>query len=174
MIHNAPHTSKDLSSEAAAYVLDAEESVLTFKAKAFLLLWVDGTMKAEEGELVLADDAVRARGVVAARSVKTGIGVRDWHLRHHHYLSAEAHPRIALSVDPVSATGGKVPARLSARGNDVNFELEVDAMEISGDTLRARARGSFDRRPLGMLPPIAGVGRVVHLTLDVVAHRAVA
>jgi hypothetical protein len=40
------------------------------------------------------------------------------------------------------------------------------------DELRLKISGSFDRRGLGMLPRVAGVSRMVHLDLDLVATRS--
>ena len=38
--------------------------------------------------------------------------------------------------------------------------------------VRAHVTGSFDRVPLGMLPPLAGVSRRVELDFEVVARSA--
>lgn len=160
-----------MHSENRIFVLDPESSVLAFRAKAFLLRWVDGTMTATRGRLVLDGDTVVAEGAVDAGSVTTGIGARDWHLRHSHYLSAKAHPTIELHVDPFPAQGGNVRGTLRTRGKEVAVDLEVDPLEITGNAARVRARGSFDRSGLGMLPPLAGVSKIIHVTLDVVARR---
>jgi hypothetical protein len=58
---------------------------------------------------------------------------------------------------------------LDVRDCQVSIPLVIDEASAAGDELRMHVSGSFDRRGLGMLPRMAGVSRMVHLNLDLVA-----
>jgi polyisoprenoid-binding protein YceI len=156
-----------------SFTLDPQRSRFAFRAKSFGLLWVTGTLRAREGRVEVREGAVSAEGVALAASVSTGIAVRDWHLRHAHYLRAAAHPEIRLSIPPTPVTATSTVATLTARGRSLEVQLELVelAVDVAGE-LRARLSGRIDRSPLGMLPPLAGVSRLVELDFDVVARPA--
>ncbi len=155
----------------AKYVLDAERSTFGFRAQAFGLFWVTGTLLVREGTASITDGVIQAEGVADAGSVSTGLGVRDRHLRHRHYLDSAAHPDIRLVFSAVPIAAKEVDAQLSVRGKWVHVRFDVEAFDIEPEgALTARLTGAFDRRPLGMLPPRTGVSRRIQLTFDVVAN----
>jgi hypothetical protein len=49
--------------------------------------------------------------------------------------------------------------------------LTVDAVELDEEALRVTGHLLLDRRPLPMLPPIAGVSRLVEIELELLARR---
>jgi|GEM_PF-1386774 len=156
---------------AHSFTVDAEHSRFTFRAKAFCLSRVTGTLRLQEGRIELSDGIASAEGVALAGSVSTGIAARDWHLRHAHYLHAAAHPQLRLTIPPTPMTARSTVATLTARDRTVEIPLMLAELTIgpAGD-LRAHLSGRFDRSPLGMLPPVAGVSRIVEVDLDVVAR----
>lgn len=150
--------------------VDPQRSRFGFKATAFLLMPVKGTFRARGGTITIEDGRFSAHGVADATSVDTRIKPRDAHLRHKHYLWTKQHPEILLEVGDVPLDAETATAQLTARGQTVAVDLTLDSVEQSGGSLRVRASGAFDRVPLGMLPPLAGVSRQIKLDLDLVAN----
>ena len=91
------------------YDVDPEVSQLRFRAKAFALAWVRGTMPVISGSVRIRDGRVSGAGEIAADKVTTGLAPRDWHLRSSHYLGTARHPRIAVSVDDTGLDAGHFP-----------------------------------------------------------------
>jgi polyisoprenoid-binding protein YceI len=154
------------------YSLDLEQTALRFRAKAFCLTWVRGTLRPVSGLVTVAGDTVRGAGTADAGSVHTKLKPRDWHLRTSHYLHSAKHPEVRFSVEHGRLGSPEAEAQLEARKGTVTFPITIDEMQAEGDVLRIKASGSFDRRPLGMLPPLAGVSRLIDLELDIVARRS--
>jgi polyisoprenoid-binding protein YceI len=157
--------------QAGEYVLDVHRTTLGFRAKAFCLKWVTGTLRPTSGGLRIEGDIFYGAGTADATSVDTKLRPRDWHLRTGHYLHATKYPDVRLSVDPCRLDSGTMEARLKVRDGAVSVAVTIDEIHASGDELRVKVSGSFDRRGLGMLPRQAGVSRVVHLHLDILATR---
>lgn len=172
-----PHTAESMGSEAATappdgvYDVDPEGSRLQFRAKAFAVAWVRGTMPIAGGTIRIGNGRVTGVGELAADQVSTGLGPRDWHLRSSHYLHTATHPRIQASVDnaPVDAT--LIPCTVVVRGASWVTPFEIGTVERTGNVLRVDGRLVLDRTPFPMLPPIAGVSRLIHLDLSIQATR---
>jgi polyisoprenoid-binding protein YceI len=154
------------------YVLDARRSKLGFRAKAFCLKWVTGTLGPTSGEVIIEGGIVRGHGTADAAAVDTGIKPRDWHLRTSHYLHTAKYPAVRLRVERCDLDSRQAEARLEVRDGVVLIPITIDEVRTQGDELRLKISGSFDRRGLGMLPRLAGVSRMVHLDLDLVATRS--
>ncbi len=157
---------------SGTYQADPARSRLSFRAKAFGLIWVRGQMPAVGGTIHVIGDRLRGAGEVAAGSISTGLPARDGHLRTKHYLPARQHPTIQLSADDADIASGHADARVVVRGNPATVRLELDTVQASNGTLRIEAHGTIDRSPFGMLPPACGVSRHVHVQLTVVAAQA--
>jgi polyisoprenoid-binding protein YceI len=157
--------------QAGEYALDIHRTTLGFRAKAFCLKWVTGTLRPTSGKFKIEGDTIHGAGTADASSVDTKLRPRDWHLRTSHYLHTTKYPDVRLSVDPCPLDSRSVEARLEVRDGAVSVPVTIDEIHASGDELRLKVSGSFDRRGLGMLPRQAGVSRVVHLNLDIVATR---
>lgn len=151
------------------YVADPERSLLSFRAKAFGLVWVRGQMPAVGGSIHVADGRLHGVGEVAASRISTGLRARDWHLRTAHYLHTAQHLRIKMSVNDADIASGRAEFRVVVRGIPASVDLELDSVEVSGGALRLKAHGTVDRSPFGMLPPLFGAARLVHVELNVVA-----
>jgi polyisoprenoid-binding protein YceI len=156
---------------AGLYRADAERSKLSFRAKAFGLFWVRGTMPAVEGTLHIEDGRLSGSGVIAASKVDTGVAPRDWHLRSSHYLKTAAHPTIALEVAGAEIAAGTVPCTVTVRGTSSIVPLIIEKIDVVDGALHLQAGVDLDRTPFPMLPPLAGVSRIVHIGLTVVAVK---
>jgi polyisoprenoid-binding protein YceI len=154
---------------AGTYILDLTRSTLGFRAKAFCLKWVSGTLRPTSGEIVIDGGTVRGHGSADATAVDTKLRPRDWHLRTSHYLNTARHPEVRFRVERCDLAAREGEGVLDVRGRQVSIPLVIHEASVDGDELRMQVSGSFDRRGLGMLPRMAGVSRMVHLNLDLVA-----
>lgn len=154
---------------SGTYEADPARSRLSFRARAFGLIWVRGGMPAVRGAITVSRGRLRGTGEAAAGSVSTGLRARDWHLRTKHYLHTRRHPTIQLSVEDADIASGHAEARVVVRGNTATVRLELDSVQASDGILRLETHGTIDRSPFGMLPPACGVSRHVHVQLAVVA-----
>jgi polyisoprenoid-binding protein YceI len=177
MIMTNSHIAESAGSGTAApppdgvYEVDAERSRLQFRAKAFALAWVHGTLPVAGGTIRIADGRVSGAGELAADQITTGLAPRDWHLRSSHYLHTARHRRIRVSVDDVPASATSVPCTVVVRGASCVTPFEIGTVEYDGDVLRVDGLLVLDRTPFPMLPPVAGVSRLVHLDLSIRATR---
>jgi polyisoprenoid-binding protein YceI len=89
------------------YVLDAGRSSLGFRAKAFCLKWVTGTLRPTSGQVIIDDGIARGHGTADAAAVDTRLKPRDWHLRTSHYLHTTKYPRCASMSNCVISTRGR-------------------------------------------------------------------
>jgi polyisoprenoid-binding protein YceI len=151
------------------YDIDPERSELRFRAKAFALAWVQGTMPVMSGCICVRDGRVSGSGEIAADNVTTGLAPRDWHLRSPHYLGTSRHPRIAVSVSDTGLDAVRFPCTVVVRDTPATVPLDLRAVEIDDGQLRIEAHLVLDRTPFPMLPPIAGVSRHVDVDLTLVA-----
>jgi polyisoprenoid-binding protein YceI len=174
-MHPESISAQDQTPEAipsGMYVADPKRSQLNFRAKAFGLVWVRGSMPVISGTIEVTGGRLRGTGDVSATGVTTGLRVRDWHLRTGHYLRTATHPKIHLSVQDADLTSGKAGARILVRGNPTPLDLVLDSAELRDGTVRLSAHGTIDRSPFGMLPPVCGVSRLVHVAIVVIATQA--
>jgi polyisoprenoid-binding protein YceI len=151
------------------YDIDPEVSQLRFRAKAFALAWVRGTMPVISGSVRIRDGRVSGSGEIAADKVTTGLAPRDWHLRSSHYLGTARHPRIAVSVDGTGLNAGQFPCTVVVRDTPATVPLHVREVQMQDGMLRIECLLVLDRTPFPMLPPLAGVSRRVHVELTLVA-----
>jgi polyisoprenoid-binding protein YceI len=176
MIVTNSHIAKSAGSGAAApppdgvYDVDPERSRIQFRAKAFTMAWVHGSMPAVGGTIRIADGRVSGAGELAADQITTGLAPRDWHLRSSHYLHTARHPRIRVSVDngPIGAT--TLPCTVVVRGIPCVTNFTIGAVEYTQGALGVDGRLVLDRTPFPMLPPIAGVSRLVEFDLSIRAR----
>ncbi|MHB8692523.1 MAG: YceI family protein [Solirubrobacteraceae bacterium] len=155
------------------YTLDVHRSELRFRAVAWRLMPVRGTIRPTSGTVSILRNSLSAAGTADATSINTGIGVRDWHLRHSHYLNAKMFPAIQLSVERCRRESGEAQATLEVRGQPISLPLTLTAIEAhDGGGLRVKASGRFDRTGVGMLAPVFGVSRMIDIDLTIVATRS--
>jgi YceI-like domain len=172
-----PDTAESTESETdstppdGVYDVDPEGSRLQFRAKAFTVAWVRGMMPVAGGTIRIANGRVTGVGELTADRITTGLAPRDWHLRSSHYLHTAKHPRIRVSVDNAPVRAASIPCTVVVRGASCVTAFEIGAVEYTGDVLRVDGRLLLDRTPIPMLPPVAGVSRLVHLDLSIRATR---
>jgi polyisoprenoid-binding protein YceI len=152
------------------HVVDTGASTVAFRAKAFGMMWVCGTLPVATGQFSIIEGRLSGAGELDAVGVSTGIGLRDWHLRTSHYLKTKQHPRIHVLIDDADLTAGEVDATIVVRGQPKVVRLLVDTIDPVIGGLKLRAHVDLDRTGIPMLPPVAGVSRNVEITLEVVAH----
>ncbi|NUQ12868.1 MAG: YceI family protein, partial [Gemmatimonadaceae bacterium] len=101
--------------------LDRSNTRVTFRVRWFGVLRVSGWFRDIEGDLTLPDangGAVMVDVRVAGGSVRTGIGLRDRHLRGPRFLDAASHPVIRFSSARANRDNGRwqVAGTLQLRG----------------------------------------------------------
>ncbi len=103
---------------------------------------------------------VRAHIELEAASLKTGMGMRDGHLRGE--LDTDKFPTITVDVDSArqdSANVHHIWARLTVRGNTHAFETDAKVQE-HGDTIVVSGKFPMRFTDLSMKPPSKMLGTV--------------
>jgi polyisoprenoid-binding protein YceI len=101
---------------------------------------------------------VRARIELEAASLKTGIGMRDGHMRGE--LDTDKFPTITVDVDSTredSASVHHIWARLRVRKDTLVFDTDVRVQE-RGDTIFVSGRFPVRFTDIGMKPPSRVLG----------------
>lgn len=146
---------------AGTWSLDARRSSVRFTSRTLWgLIPVNGRFEDVRGEgRIGTDGEVSGRLVIRADSVRTGIGMRDHHLRAADFFDAERFPDIVVEVTG-HAPGGGLEATLTIRGTTRPLPLATTVAPPSDDTVAVTARGEIDRtrwgvsgNMLGMMPP---------------------
>lgn len=147
---------------AGTWTLEPERSSVRFVSKTLWgLIPVNGRFTDVSGEARIGPDGQPSgRLVIRADSVRTGIGMRDRHLRAADFFDATSHPDIVVDVTGI-APDGRLTATLSIRGITLPVPLQVSMDKRGGDeSLGVTARAQIDRTDwgvsgnmLGMMPP---------------------
>ena len=144
------------------YELDPAVSRVWFDADATMGEFTGRSSKLT-GWLELGDAGytnVRAHIELEAASLKTGIGMRDGHMRET--LGTKNFPVISVDVDSTredSASSHHIWARLRVREDTLAFETDVRVQE-RGDTIFVSGRFPARFTDLGMKPPTRMLGTV--------------
>lgn len=157
---------------AGTYQVDPARSTLKFRAKAFGLMWVRGHMPVTAGTIRITEGRLEASGEIGAAQIDTGLATRDWHLRTSHYLHTRAHPRIGVSFTGTDPGATQADCTVTVRGTPSTVPMRVRRVAFDDGTLRIEADVALDRTPYRMLPPLAGVSRVVHTDVEIAATQA--
>ena len=157
---------------AGTYQVDAARSTLKFRAKAFGLMWVRGHIPVTAGTIRITEGQLEGSGEIGAAEIDTGLAARDWHLRTSHYLHTRAHPRIAVSFAGADLGATQADCTVTVRGTPSTVAMRVRRVAFDDGTLRIEADVALDRTPYRMLPPVAGVSRVVHIDVEIAATQA--
>ena len=115
-----------------------------------------GTSHSVSGHVRLTGDSGGSFKLeVPVDTLKTGIDMRDEHLRPAHWLDAEKHPKISFEGDSVRSLGnGKyaITGNFTLHGVSRELTVTIDSREIPkeraaslgmGDTAWMRVRGEF-------------------------------
>jgi polyisoprenoid-binding protein YceI len=156
-------TSKNLLTDpdmAGAWTLEPERSSVRFVSKTLWgLVPVNGRFTDVAGEArVTPDGQLSGRLVIRADSVRTGIGMRDRHLRAADFFDVGNHPDIVVGL--TGTAGGDLSANLTIRGTTLPVELQTTIDRQGDRAVTVSARGQIDRtrwgvsgNMLGMMPP---------------------
>lgn len=134
--------------QPASFVRDSSASRISFVARS-RLLDAHGTFDRWDAEIRFDDQDVSAsvvRVTIEAKSVSTGIGLRDRHVRSDAFLATDSFPSITFQSTQVR--------RLSA-----------DSVEITGDlTIRGHAKSITIPSRLVHWDAVTGTGRITGST----------
>ena len=155
---------------AGTYVVDTTQSTVAFRAKAFGLMWVRGTFPVRDGSIEISHGRLTGGGALAADKIGTGMAPRDWHLRTSHYLNTAEHPKIRVAIDGAALSAESVRCEVTVRGTAAPVELQLRSVQTDCDTIELIADTTLDRTVYPMLGPWAGVSRLVHLEVKIVAR----
>ena len=150
---------------AGSWTLAPERSSVRFISKTLWgLIPVNGQFGDVSGEArITPDGQLSGRLLIRADSVRTGIGMRDRHLRAADFFDAANHPDIVITISGVAPDGG-LSATLSIRDTTLPLALQA-SVERSGqsagaESIGVNARAEIDRtrwgvsgNMLGMMPP---------------------
>jgi polyisoprenoid-binding protein YceI len=130
------------------------------------------------GELTVDDDLRGGgRGALEVESLRTGIGLRDRHLRSSHFFAADEHPQITFSVSGIDlARGGTTSARLTIKGitRTVDVDVRTEAVDGRPDARRLVGHGVLRRRDFGvswMAMDRLMIGNRVHFKFELTFER---
>lgn len=144
---------------------------------------ISGVANGVTGEFTLdlaKPNSATGRLVIPVAAIKTGIDMRDEHLRAPDWLDAAKHPNITFEITKVDLKGdlatdggtakGRVTGRITIKGKTrnvtavakVSYHKSSEILRkawIQGDALRVRAGFKINIRDFGINPPdnIAGV-----------------
>ncbi|OMC41209.1 hypothetical protein A5740_22255 [Mycobacterium sp. GA-1841] len=165
-----------VAASAGSWTLVPGRSRVTFRNKTLWgLATVTGRFTEFTGEGSAGAD-VTGRVVIAAASLRTGIGKRDDHLRSADFFDVQAHPDITVEVTGLRPAGGAVPrlaAVVTVRDVSKTIEVPVDvqvlddgALQLDGQVSVERAEFGVSGDLLGMMGPTTTVSAQLVFTRD--------
>jgi len=169
-IHSVPSEPSSDPIASGTYLVDVAQSAVTFRAKAFGVMWVRGHFPVRYGSMEIGGGLLTGDGVLAADGIDTGLGPRDWHLRTSHYLHAREHPTIRVAVDGADLSAESIQCEVMVRGTAAPVQVQLRSVQTDGETIVLIADAELDRTVFPMLGPWAGVSRFVHLGITIVAR----
>ena len=146
---------------AGTWTLEPERSSVRFISKT---LWglapVKGSFTAVTGEgRITPEGALSGRLVIRPESVRTGIGMRDRHLRAADFFDVERFPEIIVEVTAGSPVSD-LATTLSIRGTTLPVPLASTVVRLDDSSVEITAHCDIDRtrwgvggNMLGMMPP---------------------
>ncbi len=143
---------------AGTWTCEPEGSAVRFVNQTLWgLIPVKGRFTDFTGEALISDGRLSGRLVVRADSVRTGIGMRDRHLRGPDFFDVADHPEIVVEV--TGSAAGDLATNLTVRGTTFAVPLTTTATRRDDDSFTVAARGRIDRtrwgvsgNMLGMMP----------------------
>ena len=131
--------------------VDAGNARVRFSVRWFGVITVRGTFPVVHGTVEVPHNGGQPEVTIAVESisVRTGIGLRDRHLRGLRFLDSEKHPTIRFVSDRVSRHNGvfDVKGRLMLRGLERNLSLSVLDEAASPAERRLTTEFSVPRQP---------------------------
>jgi polyisoprenoid-binding protein YceI len=135
----------------AVLAVDEGNARVRFSVRWFGVVTVRGTFDRITGTLEVSGNGHEPNVSVAvdSTSVRTGIGLRDRHLRGLRFLDSARHPVIEFASDRASRHNGvwDVKGRLRLRGLERNVPLSVRDEPVSAAERKLSAEFTVPRRP---------------------------
>ena len=162
---------------AGNYQIDQVRSRIDFTTTdMFGLRKVKGTFNVSEGGITVKDP-VRSSTVYAVAdpaSIKTDTALRDGQVRGRLFLNARRFPQITFRSTSVTEVDGawRLAGVLNVKGVDAPLELTLTDISATGNELRATATATVNRFDHGVRAMPGMAGRLVQLTVTVVAKAS--
>ncbi len=165
--------------------LDGENTAVTFAVRWLGMLTVRGRFTQVDGSIQVADGCVdrsTLRVDVVAASLRSGIGLRDRHLRGPQFLDVARFPRITFRSTRIERASGLliITGTLALRGTEreIRATCPIDFDGASGICAKVRLSASFSvprlehgigvARGIERLNPLLyAISPVVHVKADV-------
>ena len=158
-----------LADYAGDWALDPAATTITLKTRSMRgLLPVRGTFRAIRGTArARVNGHLSARLEVDAASLRTGLKIRDGHLRGGDFLAVASHPAITIDIEHAEITDATTVAGvLHARGTSVPVRFPVTVTRISPDEAEVSAQVLVNRSQLGITTRANGATTMAcHLTV---------
>ena len=146
------------------YRVDPARSRIAFQVRFLGVTTVRGSVPVASGTIVLSPEPLeRSLRVRAdASGIRTGLAIRDWHLRSHNYFHVRHHPEISFQATRIDQVGehvrivGTLVLRGIAREIDVTATVAHRPLRVSdarspsdvegtADAVRYESRFTLDR-----------------------------
>lgn len=146
---------------AGTYVLDSNHLRVGFVARHLMVSKVRGSFADVTGEIVIAEDPLKSSLTtsIQAKSITTGVGQRDDHLRSGDFLEADTYPTLEFrSTNGLTAVKGNefvLHGELTVKGTTLPVDLHVE-YEGAGrspwgqEVIGFSAKAEIDREAFGM------------------------
>jgi polyisoprenoid-binding protein YceI len=151
-VTSADAATADLSPFAGSWVLDPKETTVTFRTKSLLVLPVNGTLKALNGDAQVSGGDVRGTLVIDAASIDTKNNRRDTHLRSKDFLEVVTYPTIVFTANSARPAGpGRVEVTgvLTVHGQNQPLTLQAE-LNRSGTSATVSTQIEIDRNLWGV------------------------
>lgn len=146
---------------AGTYVLDTNHLRVGFVARHLMVSKVRGSFADVTGEIVIGEDPLKSSltASIQAKSISTGVGQRDEHLRSGDFLEADTYPTLEFrSTKGLTAVKGNdfvLHGELTVKGTTLPVDLHVE-YEGAGrspwgqEVIGFSAKAEIDREAFGM------------------------
>ena len=144
------------------WTVNPKQSTLAFKTKSMWgLVWVKGRFSQFSGEGQITDtQTVFGRIDIKAESLKTGLGLRDRHLRSADYFEAAKFPDISVVVTGAGAIDGDnvdLRAQLTIKGSTVPLPLRTTVTVLDDGSVRVSAQATVNRNDFSVDGNVIGM-----------------
>ena len=163
---------------AGVWNLDSDRTTITFRAKSMWgLVPVKGAFNEFSGDgQVTGGGAVFGRVDIRADSLRTGIKMRDRHLRSADFFDVEKFPDISIVVtaaEPSGEEGARLRASVTVKGTTLPIELPATVRVLDDGAVRVTTQATVDRSQFDVGGNLLGmVTKPVTISCDLVFTRA--
>ena len=163
---------------AGVWNLVSDRSTITFRAMSFWgLMPVTGTFREFSGDgQVTVGGAVLGRVDIRADSLRTGIKMRDRHLRSADFFDVEKFPDISIVVtaaEPAGAHAARLRASVTVKATTLPIELPATVRVLDDGAVRVTTQITVDRSQFHVAGNLLGmVTNPVQISCDLVFTRA--